>query len=209
MKAGNIKEKPPKIKPGFLRRALTVYDGDEIVLKKVRLKKLFISQIHEKEPEGNLTYDLRKHKYIKKKTLCGLKYVQLGSLRNLYWFNELKNAQNLKTINDEKEKNKKLREEIAPFYNFHLFPNTKCLNLLLFSDCLYPLGPFVIDGFVSLKKLERLNLQLDARSVGTKVFFHFCIFLYSIFFSWEFLSLETTNGNFWINFSRSKRDLFP
>ena len=93
MKTGNIAEKNR-----FLRRALTFNNGTEVVLKKIRLKKRYISQIQEKEPGEDPIYDLRKHRYFKKKTLYCLKHVQLSSLRNLDWFNELKNAQNLKTI---------------------------------------------------------------------------------------------------------------
>jgi len=63
-----------------------------------------------------------------------------------------------------------MREEMMSLYRFELFPNLKKLEIS-HTDCLYPLGSFIIDGFKSLKSLQDLKIDLDERSMGTTYFF--------------------------------------
>jgi len=63
-----------------------------------------------------------------------------------------------------------MREDIRPFYRFELFPNLKKLNFSQHSF-LYPLGPFVIDGFKALQNLETLDINISRRSMGTNYIF--------------------------------------
>ena len=63
-----------------------------------------------------------------------------------------------------------MREEIKPFYRFELFPNLKVLDIRQ-KIHLYPLGPFVIDGFAALKKLQSLKIDIYYRSMGSAYLF--------------------------------------
>jgi len=60
----------------------------------------------------------------------------------------------------------RMREEMKPFYRLELFPDLRALRMFQDGN-LYPLGPFVVDGFAALKKLERLVILIDSRSIGT------------------------------------------
>lgn len=66
---------------------------------KVRMKKIYVKEVYELEKdEENDPYELRKHKYLRGKTLAGLNSIQIASLNQLYWFNDVKNAKNLDVV---------------------------------------------------------------------------------------------------------------
>jgi len=71
----------------------------------------------------------------------------------------------------EEEKVNKLKEEIATFYRFDLFPNLKKLHLELSKGCFYPLDSFVVKGFSALKSLKHLVVAAKDRPQGTKYLF--------------------------------------
>jgi len=63
------------------------------------MRKLHVKEVYELEKdEDRDPYDLRKHKYVKGKSLAGLNEIQVASLNSLYWFNDVKNAKNLEVV---------------------------------------------------------------------------------------------------------------
>ena len=64
-----------------------------------------------------------------------------------------------------------MNDQLSPFYQFHLFPKLQKLQLMLEEDAIYPLGPFVLEGFQSLKSLKELTIDLEKRPLRAKYFF--------------------------------------
>ena len=64
----------------------------------------------------------------------------------------------------------RMKEDIKPFFRYELFPDLKKLSFKQ-RTFLYPLGPFVVDGFKALNKLESFKFKIASRSFGTKYVF--------------------------------------
>lgn len=83
---------------------------------------------------------------------------------------DLGNDERLRMVDQDFLRNCIMCQEMMPFFRFDLFPRLK--ELRLFHETpLYPLGPFVINGFAALKNLQNLIINLEERPQGSNYVF--------------------------------------
>jgi len=83
----------------FIRRSILLDQDDYDLLKKVRIKRVYLKQICDLERDGFTPVDtLNRRRYLKGKVLNFLEVVQSFSMRRLSWLHELRNARNLQTL---------------------------------------------------------------------------------------------------------------
>jgi len=101
-----------------------------------------------------------------------------------------------------------LDAEIIPLYSFNIFPNLTNLSFLITHNCLYPLGEFVIQGFKSLKNLQKFNLVLNTRPHGTSYLFKAISFLPNLHaFSLEITFIDSGEWKLLEDFFQRQRSL--
>ena len=69
---------------------------------------------------------------------------------------------------NSQERDEKLKQEITPFFQFHLFQNLRSLQFQLDDAFVHPLESWVSEAFTSLKNLKKIQLVLETRPKGSK-----------------------------------------